>query len=122
MEFLIPILFFAVPLAITLLDKRAKARKGESTARPVRPGGVSRSKRSPTPRAVPFPRTSAPSPEDIRKIMEKTPAGTPLQEEGVRAIHRPEKGPVPAENPGKPKIDKKKLILYSEILKPRFDA
>ena len=46
------------------------------------------------------------------------------QEEGVRAIHKngPQEAPEPVQPADKLKIDKKKLIIYSEILKPKFDA
>ncbi len=52
-----------------------------------------------------------------------TGGGAPF-EEGVRAIHREEaeKAPEPVQPADKLKIDKKKLIIYSEILKPKFDA
>ena len=41
-------------------------------------------------------------------------------EEGVKAIqHREEKKKTPAIQ--KEKIDKKKLVIYSELMKPKFD-
>ena len=42
--------------------------------------------------------------------------------EGQRAIDRHIETPAGSEEKPKLEIDKKKLILYSEILKPKFDA
>ena len=53
------------------------------------------------------------------------PAGSPeFGQEGIRAVHKngPQEAPEPVQPADKLKIDKKKLIIYSEILKPKFDA
>ena len=148
-EVLIPILMFAFPVIVALLDKRAKQKRAAS---------------QPTPR----PRPSFPSVREIpgqaRNDVRMTDAaaggvapGNPAtlgtvrggtaseaqrwgptkedvfggkprrspedqSEEGVRAIKkREEKSPQRQEPADKLKIDKKKLILYSEILKPKYD-
>jgi hypothetical protein len=53
------------------------------------------------------------------------PAGSQeFGQEGIRAVHKngPQEAPEPVQPADKLKIDKKKLIIYSEILKPKFDA
>ena len=53
------------------------------------------------------------------------PAGSQeFGQEGIRAVHKngPQEAPKPVQPADKLKIDKKKLIIYSEILKPKFDA
>lgn len=103
-EVLIPILFFALPVVISLLDKRAKKQKGVPPvqARPV----------------------VFPAQDDARPYGEVVPTRPEApSDEGQRAIHREEKEKkVQEEGPQKLEIDKKKLILYSEILKPKYDA
>ena len=117
-EVLIPILFFALPVVISLLDKRAKKQKGVP---PVQA------------RPVVFPAQDDARP-DGEVVPENVRAATVFQDdlptrpeapsdEGQRAIHREEKEKkVQEEGPQKLEIDKKKLILYSEILKPKYDA
>jgi len=114
-EVLIPILFFALPVVISLLDKRAKKQKGVP---PVQA------------RPVVFPPEEADgevAPENVRAatvFQDDLPTRPEApSDEGQRAIHREEKEKkVQEEGPQKLEIDKKKLILYSEILKPKYDA
>ena len=139
-EVLIPILMFAFPVIVALLDKRAKQKRTASQPTPaprprttfpsvsrdaaaggvapgkpatlgtVRGGTASEAKRwGPTKEDVSG-GNSASSPED-------------QTEEGLRAIKRhEEKSPQRQAPADKLKIDKKKLILYSEILKPKYDS
>ena len=159
-EVLIPILMFAFPVIVALLDKRAKQKRAASqpTPRPrptfpstspaarelarnegsLSDGAAGKVERSEV-------RTSGPAgpgtfeyqkSERALRTQGVTGGGAPFidsklrsspeqeqSEEGVRAIHRKEKETKVAKQPAdKLKIDPKKLILYSEILKPKFDA
>ena len=101
MEFLIPLLFFAIPVAAAILDKRAKTRN---------------------PGRFPVRTTTPPPPPAAKPQAERPMAHDALQEEGIRAIKRQSATDKPAETEtGKLEIDKKKLILYAEILTPKFD-
>ena len=116
-DVLIPILMFAFPVVVALLDKRAKKRRGVPPvqSRPVFPPAANTT-------AAEVDRL----PSRVQPVEQKmnTPAPEPVAE-GQRAISRErhqevvteEKDPEP-----KLRIDKKNLILYSEILKPKFDA
>ena len=112
-EVLIPILFFALPVAISILDKRARKRKGV-----------------PSVQARPVIDPAAENPADFQPVGEVAPENRshlPTRpeapsDEGQRAIHRDEKKKAQEDGQKKLEIDKKKLILYSEILKPKFDA
>ena len=105
-EVLIPILFFALPVVISLLDKRAKKQKGV-----------------PPVQARPVVDPAAENPADFRGDLPDRNQPEAPSDEGQRAIHREEKEKkVQEEGPQKLEIDKKKLILYSEILKPKSDA
>ena len=160
-DVLIPILMFLFPLVVSILDKRAKKRKGVPPvkAEPLFPPAPDGSEVRPEERPAaqdpsqPFGwappsydaeggtvrpgRTSEPlsqaqqdvfrgelpirSPQEGKPdtfVMEATQTVT----EGQRAVER--HIDTAAQDDGKPKleIDKKKLILYSEILKPKFDA
>lgn len=118
---LIPILFFLLPLVISFLDKRAKKRKGipPVKAAPIDPA-------SPLPsaseRMAPG-KTGLPGiPKGGAVSSERLPDPAENGTEGERAILRnAEKKDDEGRKP-KLEIDKKKLILYSEILKPKFDA
>lgn len=124
-EILIPILMFLFPIAISLIDKRVKKRKGipQVQTRPVAgaprwevPGQVREQAPAtgPDPGQTVFPTAAVPEPP--------RQAGEP-DEEGTRAIRRESKiRTETVEEKKKLDIDKKKLILYSEILKPKFDA
>lgn len=104
-EVLIPILFFAIPVAASLLDKRAKKRKGIPPEDRNHPRSLKR---------------EGPGTESVEQVPALPEEAV---QEGQRAIVRekkPEKKDDP--QPKKLEIDKKKLILYSEILKPKFDA
>ena len=161
-DVLIPILMFAFPVVVALLDKRAKKRRGVPPvqSRPIFPPATSGSGARPEKRPTasdpsqPFgwappsydaeggtfspgrlPNTTSWSQADRmnRSPQEEVSRGElpdrrPAEEsisEGQRAISRErhqevvteEKNPEP-----KLRIDKKNLILYSEILKPKFDA
>ncbi len=120
MEFLIPLLFFAIPVAAALLDKRAKDGKGQA-----RPADTVRSGSSPAPERPlgrPFPSDSHPltTEEAAPRPVAASQAGQ--EEEGIRMIKRqPRLSEETSRQARKLEIDKKKLILYSEILKPKFD-
>ena len=108
-EFLIPLLMFAFPVVVALLDKRARQKRAAS----------------PTPK----PSTHRPSPisfEEFAREFSPEAAGGSQEfgQEGIRAVHKngPQEAPEPVQPADKLKIDKKKLIIYSEILKPKFDA
>ena len=166
-EVLIPLLMFAFPVVVSLLDKRAKRKRAASPppvsrptypARPARPAIPPFSRQSVPPGPLPrhsFPPMSqgqagggvapgnratlgtvrggtaseaqrwGPAQPDVSggKPRHSLAEDMPI-EEGVRAIHREEaeKAPEPVQPADKLKIDKKKLIIYSEILKPKFDA
>ena len=114
-ELLIPLLMFAFPVVVALLDKRAKQKRAAAppTQRPTAPSynripGQARNE-------VPFTRTDRMA-DSVIPEKEKVI-------EGERAIHRKEeeKKEVEKHPADKLKIDKKKLIIYSEILKPKFD-
>ena len=156
-EALVPILFFAIPLVISLLDKRAKKQKGVPPvqARPVFPPDaedeIPEQVRNDNSSPVDFQPVGEVAPENVR--LRRTPPNAsgvgPLprtelrvatvfrgdlpdrnqpegqpSEEGQRANHRKAKKQTESEDGAQQKleIDKKKLILYSEILKPKFDA
>ena len=163
-EILIPLLMFAFPVVVSLLDKRAKRKRAASPppvsrpTYPARPAIPPFSRQSVPPGPLPRKRPAAPDPsqpfgwappsygaEGGTVSLGRAPGGTaaaskaPVSndqyvrhsleeeipvEEGVRAIHREEtkKAPGPVQPADKLQIDKKKLIIYSEILKPKFDA
>ena len=159
-ELLIPLLMFAFPVAVALLDKRAKKRRGtpQVQSRPIFPPAASGSDITGKQRAwapdrdsdhpaIPlegaqgvkdfgrFDRSAEggygfqdrlPQPSDLPQAEQKTPSAEPTAE-GLRAISKGrhkdlEPGPEKEDPEQKLRIDKKKLILYSEILKPKFDA
>ena len=148
MEWLIPLLMFAFPVAIALLDKRAKKRKGipQVLSRPVFPpassGSGARPEKRPTLSDPSQPFGWAPPSYDAEGgtvshgrlpdptvLTQATPSNKPAannpSEEGQRAISKERRKATETKkvNPGqKLEIDKKKLIIYSEILKPKFDA
>ena len=107
MEVLIPLLMFLVPLVITILDKRAKAQKTAGSAQHGSP-------------AIHTPATPLTDPESASDNVTLPLTEPHPESEGQRAINRLEKTKDKPEEK-KLEIDKKKLILYSEILKPKFD-
>lgn len=114
-EFLIPLLMFAFPVVVALLDKRARQKRAASPSfpKPTAREQVSRElAREFSPEAA-----GGVAPENRSQESE-------YGQEGVRAVHKnaPQDAPEPVQPADKLKIDKKKLIIYSEILKPRFDA
>ena len=135
-EILIPILMFAFPVVVALLDKRAKQKRtasqpksrpvfpsvsGQQVSRELAPENVRRRRTPPTDEVSgPLPLTKP----RVATVFQGNSRDTLQSEEGVRAIHREtvEKAPETTQPTDKLKIDKKKLIIYSEILKPKFDA
>ncbi len=138
-DVLIPILMFLFPLVVSILDKRAKKRKGvppvkaeplfppaedidqeERAEAPGRPGRtsepLSQAQQDVFRGELPIRSPQEGKPDTF--VMEATQTVT----EGQRAVER--HIDTAAQDDDKPKleIDKKKLILYSEILKPKFDA
>ena len=148
-EFLIPLLMFAFPVVVALLDKRARQKRAASPPpkpsmhrpspisfeefsrefSPEAAGGVAPENRSHPrlrKREGPADEVSGRGPAQ-QDVFGGNPAGSPESEygqEGIRAVHknRPQEAPEPVQPADKLKIDKKKLIIYSEILKPKFDA
>ena len=126
-EVLIPILMFLFPLVAALLDKRARKRKGVPPviARPVN-GPVPFPSGPEGPGARPVERPAAQ--DDGNTVPSGRPAETVfkaqeeiLPVEGQRAVTRRIQEVEEIDPRPKLEIDKKKLILYSEILKPKFD-
>ena len=140
-EFLIPLLMFAFPVVVALLDKRARQKRAappsfpKPTAReqvsrefsPEAAGGVAPENRSHPrlrKREGPADEVSGRGPAQ-QDVFGGNPAGSQeFGQEGIRAVHKngPQEAPEPVQPADKLKIDKKKLIIYSEILKPKFDA
>ena len=118
-EFLIPLLMFAFPVVVALLDKRAKQKRAASP--PPKP-----SMHRPSPISFEeFSREFSPEAAGGVAPENRNPAGSQeFGQEGIRAVHKngPQEAPKPVQPADKLKIDKKKLIIYSEILKPKFDA
>ena len=120
-DFLIPILFFAFPVAVAILDKRIKKRRQESSAQPRPPFPSANRPWSPYPPAA---NTTA-TEEILRQAQDDSSRNDERTNEGQRAIARERHQEVAADKKDpepKLRIDKKNLILYSEILKPKFDA
>ena len=156
MEWLIPLLMFAFPVAIALLDKRAKKRKGvpQVQSRPIFPPAqrFPGTRASAPDRASDYPAIPLEGAQGVKDskrsdwsaeggtvshgrlpdptvLTQATPSNKPAannpSEEGQRAISKERRKATETKkvNPGqKLEIDKKKLIIYSEILKPKFDA
>ena len=136
-EVLIPILMFLFPLVAALLDKRARKRKGAPPviARPVFPSAsdVSASRPSERPAAQDPSQPYGWAPPTYDAEGGTVPKGRPAETvfkmqkddlppvEGQRAIVRRIQEVEEIDPRTKLEIDKKKLILYSEILKPKFD-
>lgn len=109
MGYVLPFLIMIFVLVVSTLDAIKKKQKG-------------------TPQVQ-----SRPYLEDLASILENgkeeepvSPGESPapaMAEEGERAVHKAHQSEAPeTENPEpKLRIDKKNLILYSEILKPKFD-
>ena len=186
-DFLIPILFFAFPVAVAILDKRIKKRRQESSAQPRPPFPSANRPWSPYPPATsgsgarPEKRPAAQDPsqpvgwappsydaeggtvspgrlpnttnwsqadrigrsseesvsrgelpsrmqqaeEILRQAQDDSSRNDERTNEGQRAIARERHQEVATDKKDpepKLRIDKKNLILYSEILKPKFDA
>ena len=143
-EVLIPILMFAFPVIVALLDKRAKQKRTASQPSRTRPaarelarndgrsadeaaGGVAPGNRATLGTVRGGTASEAqrwgPTKEDVSGGKLRSSPDQEQSEEGVRAIHRKKKETNVEKQPAdKLKIDPKKLILYSEILKPKFDA
>ena len=140
-EFLIPLLMFAFPVVAALLDKRARQKRAASPSfpkpntreqvsrefSPEAAGGVAPENRSHPrlrKREGPADEVSGRGPAQ-QDVFGGNPAGSQeFGQEGIRAVHKngPQEAPEPVQPADKLKIDKKKLIIYSEILKPKFDA
>mgnify|MGYP006916223619 CR=1 FL=1 len=124
MKTLVSLLLLVVPLVVSLLEKRAKARKEA-----VLPGGSEPGKRPGVPgqarndaAAEDMDLPNSPDfPADSRPAQGATATADTSQAEGTRAINRSAKAAEEKPEEKKLEIDKKKLILYSEILKPKFD-
>ncbi len=138
-DVLIPILMFLFPLVVSILDKRAKKRKGvppvkaeplfppaedidqeeraEAPGRPGRPSEpLSQAQQEVFRGELPIRSPQEGKPDTF--VMEATQTVT----EGQRAVERHIGTATQDDDKPKLEIDKKKLILYSEILKPKFDA
>ena len=113
MEYVLPILIFLFVVVISFLDTMSKKRKG-----------------APQVQSRPFledlsilEEEDGEAPAEAAEPREEQPRAPQVAAEGERAIRKaPEKEEPETENPEpKLRIDKKNLILYSEILKPKFD-
>jgi len=110
MEFLIFLTMMAFPLFVALLDKQVKKHKGEPQvkAHPLFPSAEEDTQEAP---ADPGPRPDN-APEGQRAITRTKRESPAVPTESALQTNDPEP---------KLRIDKKNLILYSEILKPKFD-
>lgn len=120
-DVLIPILMFLFPLVVSILDKRAKKRKGVPPvkAEPLFPPAedIDQEERAEAPgRASDYPAIP------LEGAQEAQANETKPVTEGQRAVKRHIGTATQDDDKPKLEIDKKKLILYSEILKPKFDA
>ncbi|MDO4999048.1 MAG: hypothetical protein Q4E27_02210 [Bacteroidales bacterium] len=141
-DVLIPILMFLFPLVVSILDKRAKKRKGvppvkaEPLFPPAPDGSEVRPEERPAAQDPSQPFGWAPpsydaeggtvstgrTPEPIFPAQEAQANEAKHANEGQRAVERHIDTATQDDDKPKLEIDKKKLILYSEILKPKFDA
>ena len=119
MELIIPILMFAIPVLIAVMDnkKRKNTGKPQVFSEPL------------------FPEAPLPSEEKMmgdniqRQVRIKpAPAPAPRPRPTQKAAHKPVIQPkqkpaarIEIEEENSIEIDPKKLIIYSEILKPKFD-
>ena len=137
-DVLIPILMFLFPLVVSILDKRAKKCKGVPPvkAEPLFPPAedIDQEERAEAPGRPgrPSEPLSQPQQDVFRgELPIRSPQGKPdtfvmeatqTVTEGQRAVERHIDTATQDDDKPKLEIDKKKLILYSEILKPKFDA
>ena len=141
-DVLIPILMFLFPLVVSILDKRAKKRKGvppvkaEPLFPPAPDGSEVRPEERPAAQDPSQPFGWAPpsydaeggtvrpgrTPEPIFPAQEAQANEAKYANEGQRAVERHIDTAAQDDDKLRLEIDKKKLILYSEILKPKFDA
>lgn len=119
MELIIPILMFAIPVIIAVLDnkKRKNAGKPQVFSEPLFPEAPLPEEKDlmgdNTQRQVRIKPAPAPSarPKPAQKVAHK-PVIQPKQKPAAR---------IETEEENSIEIDPKKLIIYSEILKPKFD-
>ena len=113
MEFILPVLIVSFVVFLSALDARNRKQKGtpQVQSRPYLEDLAS----------VLEEEEEAPAAEAAPR--EEQPRTPEVAEEGERAVRRAPKSEAPeTENPEpKLRIDKKNLILYSEILKPKYD-
>ena len=114
-EIVIPVVMFLLPLVAAAIDKKIKGQKkpGQVTAVPVS-----------------WPQEDADAEDDWEEDARPVASArqNPVFAEGERTVAR--KAAILVEEPEREKRssisltpeEKKKLILYSEILKPKFDA
>ena len=118
-DILIPILMFAVPIGAAIADNRKKER--EKAARKV----VSHTLTEEEIKAILDPESRVTEEKPAETLSEPSSWQPAFSLEGQKAIDRkiePVK-PIELEEEKRDRlqIDRKKLILYSEIMKPKFD-
>ncbi len=114
---IVALLAFCVPIVAAIVDKRAKARKQtpQVNAKPIDFEELERNRQA---AAVPVRAESRPVPVQAKS----KPAPVPAPDKAKQTPQRrqptgPETNPTAAEI----RKDCRKLILYSEILKPKYD-
>ena len=114
MDFILPVLIVAFMVLLSALDARTRKKKGtpQVQSRPYLEDLASVLEEE-----------EVEAPVEEAEVREEQPDAPRAAEEGERAVHKTPQVEVPeTENPEpKLRIDKKNLILYSEILKPKFD-
>ncbi len=114
MDFILPVLIVAFMVLLSALDARTRKKKGtpQVQSRPYLEDLASVLEEE-----------EVEAPVEEAEVREEQPDAPRAAEEGERAVHKTPRVEVPeTENPEpKLRIDKKNLILYSEILKPKFD-
>lgn len=117
MDFILPVLIVAFMVLLSALDARTRKKKGtpQVQSRPYLEDLASVLEEEEE--------EVVEAPVEEAEVREEQPDAPRAAEEGERAVHKTPRVEVPeTENPEpKLRIDKKNLILYSEILKPKFD-
>lgn len=108
MEYVLPLILFAIPVVAAVLDSKVRKKAGEKQVK-----------------AAPIDWTSLDKTAEAQDLEAQDAAPTP-SEEGQRTITENREvavdKPVEAAAEKSFKIDRRKLIIYSEILKPKFDG
>ena len=123
METIIGILFLLLPVILKVIGKKFAQSGATEKARRIREIAETFTEESPDIDEDEL------EEKPVRILFEEKPAQTapetasPFSGEGLFDVKRPVRKPAKAEEPKqekKEKIDPKKLVLYSEIMKPKF--